>query len=172
MAAAHTKETKRAFSTALKELLRQEPFQKISIADICGYCNKNRKCFYYYYKDKYDLANITFDEEFPYLLSKPQKYDFGNTIVDLCRHLSENKSYYKRLLETDCQNSFSEHLRQRLRGYFSGCSIGDDIFACDFWADAVFYSIKEWLLSRESTPFSLYCDRLLACIRNNTYKTH
>ncbi len=167
-----TNHTKREFSTALKELLRQEPFQKISIADICGYCNKNRKSFYYYYKDKYDLANITFDEEFPFLTTKPQRDDFGNTITELCRYLHENRGYYKKLLEADCQNSFSDHFRLRLRGYFSGCSIVDDLFACDFWADAVFFSIKDWLLSRDGAPFSLYCDQLLQCVRTNTYKAH
>lgn len=164
--------TKREFSTALKELLRQEPFQKISIADICGHCNKNRKSFYYYYKDKYDLANITFDEEFPFLRECATAAELGNTIRELCRYLYENRSYYKRLLEADCQNSFSDHLRIELREYFSSCIAGSDLFACSFLADAVYFSIKEWILSKQSTHFSLYCDQLLQCVRSNTYKAH
>ena len=56
--------TKRALCTALKELMEEEPFQKISVADICARCDMNRKSFYYHFRDKYDLVNWIFDTEF------------------------------------------------------------------------------------------------------------
>ena len=43
--------TKRALCTALKELMEEEPFQKISVADICARCDMNRKSFYYHFRD-------------------------------------------------------------------------------------------------------------------------
>ena len=37
--------TKKALAGALKELLNEEPFSKISIGDICERCGMNRKSF-------------------------------------------------------------------------------------------------------------------------------
>ena len=56
--------TKRALAAALKELMEEFPFIKISVADICAKCDINRKTFYYHFKDKYDLVNWIYDTEF------------------------------------------------------------------------------------------------------------
>lgn len=56
--------TKLALSNALKELPTEQPFEKISISDICDRCRMNRKSFYYHFRDKYDLVNWIFDTEF------------------------------------------------------------------------------------------------------------
>ena len=56
--------TKLALSNALKELLAERPFEKISVSDICQKCSMNRKSFYYHFRDKYDLVNWIFDTEF------------------------------------------------------------------------------------------------------------
>lgn len=48
--------TKRALATSLKELMVEQPFDKINVAQICERCNMNRKSFYYHFKDKYDLV--------------------------------------------------------------------------------------------------------------------
>lgn len=55
--------TKRALASALKELMNEVPFKKISVADICEKCDMNRKSFYYHFRDKYDLVNWIFDTE-------------------------------------------------------------------------------------------------------------
>ena len=56
--------TKRALASALKELMEDSPFSKISVSDICQACDMNRKSFYYHFKDKYELVNWIFNEEF------------------------------------------------------------------------------------------------------------
>ena len=40
--------TKNALANALKSLLEEMPFQKISVSDICARCDMNRKSFYYH----------------------------------------------------------------------------------------------------------------------------
>ena len=54
---------KRALAIALKELMREKPLVKISIADIVGRCGMNRQSFYYHFRDKYDLVNWIFYTE-------------------------------------------------------------------------------------------------------------
>ena len=54
--------TKQAFADALRKLLEQKPFAKISVSHICEECGMNRKSFYYHFKDKYDLVNWIFDD--------------------------------------------------------------------------------------------------------------
>ena len=55
--------TKRALAAAMKELMEQMPFSKISVSDIAEQCGMNRKSFYYHFKEvlepsiKYFLAS-------------------------------------------------------------------------------------------------------------------
>lgn len=42
--------TKKALAMAMKELMEQIPFSKISVSDICEKCGMNRKSFYYHLK--------------------------------------------------------------------------------------------------------------------------
>ena len=56
--------TKSALARALKRLMAEKDFQKISVTDICEKCGMNRKSFYYHFKDKYDLMNWIFYTEF------------------------------------------------------------------------------------------------------------
>ena len=44
--------TKRSLASALKELMEEMPFAKITVADICEKCGMNRKSFYYHFRDK------------------------------------------------------------------------------------------------------------------------
>ena len=56
--------TKQALAEAMKTLLIQRPFRKVSVGDICEVCGMSRKSFYYHFKDKYDLLNWIFQTEF------------------------------------------------------------------------------------------------------------
>lgn len=55
--------TKKAFSTAFKNLLLKKPFSKITISELIRECNLNRKTFYYHFDDIYDLMAWTIEEE-------------------------------------------------------------------------------------------------------------
>ncbi len=48
--------TKLALEASLKKLLRQKPFDKITIADLTEDCGISRMAFYYHFKDIYDLV--------------------------------------------------------------------------------------------------------------------
>ena len=86
--------TKKALVNALKELMEEKAFEKISVKDICEKCTMNRKSFYYHFKDKYDLVNWIFDTEFLSIAHKtpdPGIWDFLN---DICPFFYENRDFY------------------------------------------------------------------------------
>lgn len=116
--------TKQALAGALKELIEQQSFEKISVSDICEGCGMNRKSFYYHFKDKYDLVNWIFDTEFVEL---NQNYDLEThllsqsfderwqSIAVICHYFYENRTFYRRVLKVDGQNSFASHFREFIR---------------------------------------------------------
>lgn len=106
--------TKRALAAALKELMEEFPFIKISVADICAKCDINRKTFYYHFKDKYDLVNWIYDTEFMEAIRRKSYTSGWEFLEDLCDYLYANKTFYRRVLKVKGQNSFSEHFRELL----------------------------------------------------------
>ena len=41
--------TKQALAAALKSLMREMPFERVSVSHICQKCNMNRQSFYYHF---------------------------------------------------------------------------------------------------------------------------
>ena len=44
-------QTKKALTDALKKLMSQKAFSKITVSEIIRMCNVNRKTFYYHFED-------------------------------------------------------------------------------------------------------------------------
>ena len=106
--------TKRALAAALRELMNEIPFEKISIAQICEKCEMNRKSFYYHFKDKYDLVNWIFDTEFIAVANQNPQDTGWAFLSDLCHYLYDNRAFYRKALKISGQNSFSDHFREML----------------------------------------------------------
>lgn len=51
-----TLQTKRAFSKALKELLRKKPLDKVTVKQLLTLTNRTRPTFYYHFEDIPDLV--------------------------------------------------------------------------------------------------------------------
>ena len=75
--------SRKTLSFALTELMKTESFQKISISDICDLCNMNRKSFYYHFKDKYDLVNWIFDNEFIAAVQRERDKDVWEFMLEI-----------------------------------------------------------------------------------------
>lgn len=65
--------TKKAIYYALKELLKKQPFNKITVNDIARQCNINRQTFYYHFIDKEDLIEWICKEEMGSILNTKNK---------------------------------------------------------------------------------------------------
>lgn len=155
--------TKLALSNALKELLEERSFEKISVSDICERCHMNRKSFYYHFKDKYDLVNWIFDTEFVEVNQANAMYaqnesfafdDRWKNIEIICDYFYENRSFYRRVLKVDGQNSFVSHFREFIRPLFRlrvEALLGvEDVpeMVYDFVLDGVICVVERWLLDK------------------------
>ncbi|QQZ61193.1 TetR/AcrR family transcriptional regulator C-terminal domain-containing protein [Paenibacillus sonchi] len=54
--------TKYALATAVKELMKTTPLDKITVSEIVAHCGTTRQTLYRNFKDKYDLVNWYFDK--------------------------------------------------------------------------------------------------------------
>jgi len=152
--------TKKALSSAMKELMMDCPMEKIKINDIVERCNMNRQSFYYHFKDKYDLVNWIFYTEFiADIVDSPEKAGW-ELIEKMCEFFYNNKKFYTNALKVRGQNSFSEYfvevihpiIHTQISDYIIDESNYD--FYATFYADAIRVAITRWLIggTKESPP--------------------
>lgn len=173
---ADSNNTKKALATSLKGLMEEKPFEKISISEICERCGMNRKSFYYHFKDKYDLVNWIFDTEFLAVAKKKQYGDSTEVMYDICRFFYENRSFYRRALCIQGQNSFSDHFRKLMYDFFAGqvdTIIGVPLmqeFQINFFVDAFVMVFQRWILEYTSMTPETFMEQLEICIKYITEK--
>ena len=167
--------TKQALASALKELVAERPFEKISVSDICDRCRMNRKSFYYHFRDKYDLANWIFDTEFIELsqtnatqvISENMAFDDRwSTLLSICRYFYDNRVFYRRILMVEGQNSLSSHFREliapmlrlRMEELLGLEDIPDMVYV--FFADGFLCTMERWLLDKNCIPAEEFLQNL------------
>jgi probable dihydroxyacetone kinase regulator len=165
--------TKKALAMAMKELMEQIPFSKISVSDICEKCGMNRKSFYYHFKDKYDLVNWIFDVEF-FQAVHVRDYNLPNWswrfLEDSCQYFYENQSFYRKALQIEGQNSFVEHFRETLKPLLKMVVkniLADpqyEEFCINFYSDAFIAALERWLSEKECTEPELFIKMLQSSI--------
>lgn len=151
--------TKQALANALKELMEETSFKRITVSDICERCNMNRKSFYYHFRDKYDLVNWIFDTEVLVFLqdrdsdrSWDERWSF---LEKACRYFDDNRIFYHKVLQFKGQDSFSDHLREFMRPLLleriedATGSRNVPSIAVDFIVDGLACAFERWLLSKE-----------------------
>lgn len=160
--------TKKALANALKELMEEMPFKKISVSDICEKCAMNRKSFYYHFRDKYDLVNWIFDTEFFALLQERDPGKRWEFVEKACQYFYDNRSFYCKVLNVRGQDCFSEHfrefmhplLRERIKEIVGSNSIPD--MYVTFFADGIACAFERWLLDKNCMP----PDEFIAAIKH------
>lgn len=168
--------TKKALAAALKELMEEKSFEKISVGDICDRCNMNRKSFYYHFKDKYDLVNWIFDTEF---IDGAYKKTYENTwelFEDICQFFYDNRLFYRRALRIKGQNSFSDHFRELLipiisdgLSEISGTKPIQE-FQINFFADAYVMAIQRWILEYTDMQPEEFLAQIKVCMKYLTVR--
>ena len=148
--------TKSALAKALKQLVIEKQFEKIGIAEICDICDMNRKSFYYHFRDKYELVIWIFEQEFSQIYKNQKVISIWDTTALLCSYFYENKSFYKKRLKVNGQNSFADYfaalcsdaLKERLKWHLDGITITD--MNVKTYTDFFVFSIYVWLTSHDT----------------------
>jgi probable dihydroxyacetone kinase regulator len=152
--------TKKALANAMKVLMEQRPFSKISVGDICALCKMNRKSFYYHFKDKYDLVNWIYYTEFVTTVqTQAHGFEDGMKLMSaLCGYFYQNRHFYMNALEVTGQNSFRDYFRDMLKPVVQGNLSGilssheNAEFFAVFYTDAFLFAIIRWLTETPCRP--------------------
>lgn len=168
--------TKKALAAALRELMDEMSFSKITVSNICDKCNMNRKSFYYHFKDKYDLVNWIFYTEFIGIVKGKEYNDGFVFLLDICEYFEQNRRFYRKVLKYDGQNSFFEYFQELLmpavEKYIEGIFNEDEnnAFYTEFFADAFVNAIKKWLLDMNAVSAGQFVSLMKSCIYGTAKK--
>ncbi len=108
-------ETKLQMAQALKRLIKDRPFSKITVQDIVSACNINRNTFYYHFENNYDLLSFAYELEVQNIseafrnanASLPEGMDFVLDYIDAniqlcqCAYESLGEQQLKIIFEKD-----------------------------------------------------------------------
>ncbi len=109
-------ETKLQMAEALKNLIKDRPFSKITVQDIVTECNINRNTFYYHFENNYDLLCFTYEQEVQNIVDSfhkanatiPQALDFVLDYID--KNIPLCKCAYESLGEQQLKIIFEKDL--------------------------------------------------------------
>ena len=166
---ASSEQTKRALAQALKELMAQKPFNKISIRDITDRCGMYRQNFYYHFEDAYDLLRWLIQEEAISLLrSHEGAMLWQDGLLQLFQYLDENRDFcicalesvgrdhIRRFVEADIYAIIHRTIDKIGGELGAGCGDADVELMTHFYVVAFAGIAEDWLLGRiERTPREL-----------------
>ena len=103
--------SKAMIAQGMKDLLKTQPLENISIGDLARHCQISRSTIYYHFKDKYDIVSWIFHSEIQAVVcTNKQVGAWTENLLDMCLYLQRNREFYIRVLRDIGQNSFTECL--------------------------------------------------------------
>ena len=110
---------KNTFAASGMSLLQTCPFDKLTILQICNHSGLGRQTFYNHFKDKYDLVNWIYDSRAAEIFSAFElDLDWSAVVCKIFIHFLEHKKYYRNIIKSNAQNSFSNYLVEHTRQYY------------------------------------------------------
>ena len=163
-----------ALETALKDIMRQTPFERITVSDITNRCQLNRQTFYYHFADKYALLGQIYKQEIFDPFTDGLTFENWNThLLQMFETMAADAALYKNaVLHAD--DEFRRFLFQSAATLFrdavaklnlrSGLQIGEEEqhFIADFFAYGITGTVLDWVRGgMRKTP-----DQLAAQLRH------
>ena len=145
--------TKSCLRAALIELLKEEPFENITIKAICERASVNRSTFYTYYTCPRDLI----DEIENDILSKLPDYNpaghrpFIETFQPFMQYIKDNGDSFRILLSSSVDSSFGEQIMRAVMDKYDEFAVLDDKeemrFRFIFAVNGCVGVVREWINS-------------------------
>lgn len=147
--------TKERLSIALKDLLRKNAMEKITVSDITAKCGMGRQSFYYHFRDKYALLEWIIQNDLEtYLSACPRPEDWHIYTLQLLRHILEDKRFYMRVVGSQNELFFHQYSSlleyQILRIYLDDENKDENIegrirFAARFFSYGFAGAMVQWI---------------------------
>ena len=103
--------TKKAIAYTFKDLLKEKPFNKITINDIANKCNINRQTFYYHFQDIKDLVEWICIEEVDNLLERKNEYEkWEDKFLLIFQIMKEEEIFVKNIYHSVSQEVLRDNL--------------------------------------------------------------
>lgn len=135
----------------MRKLLRQQPFSKITIEELCKLAHISRRSFYRYFPDKYSLLAATYKECFFSKIQMSPDSLFWELFQEVCRQIYAEKEFFRHAFEVKGQNGFWEEARKILTPYMKKdypANIHGDVMFNFFVAhtiDMLFELVEQWI---------------------------
>lgn len=141
---------KSSIAEAMKSLVREKSIENISVIDICERGNVNRRTFYRYFSDKFEVIEWIHYSDFLQRLRMPSEsslFYYMSAAVDL---IVEDREYYINALKYKGQNSFRQYCSYHLSKF-----VYPDLRKC-FQSDDMYYLYVGHSIEMTFDFFELY----------------
>ncbi len=101
--------TQDAIALQVKELLRKRPIDKISVTTICDNIGIDRKTFYRYFKDKYDVIDWIYYHDFFKDMQPQPEWNIWDYFTEITKQLHTDPTFYANAFKIKGQNSFRDY---------------------------------------------------------------
>lgn len=147
--------TKDVIFRTFLDLLREKPFDKITIRNIVETANINRNTFYYYYSDIYELLEEIFTMEMKeltgnhntgfrwligFLKMLETSYENKSIINNICS--SRSYEYFETYMFKSCRIILSDYVHDECRS----SELNEDVleFIISFYMNGITGALSEW----------------------------
>lgn len=154
--------TKKSLAEALKQAMKKKPFRKITVSELIGVCNINRKTFYYHFDDIYALLKWMFEQEaievvkhFNLLVDYEEAITFIMDYIDEndyilnCAYDSIGRDELKRFFYADFLELVNSVIDQAERIFDKKLNESYKEFLSNFYMEALAGMLIEWIKDRE-----------------------
>ena len=171
--------TKKKLAAALKELMKNSTFDKITVSDITEKCNVHRQTFYYHFQDRYELLDWIFLKEIiePFTENISSE-NIQEKFFNLFETMSTEKKFYQNALKTnsdDLTKYISKVASDQLVDIFrniskeSGLENGedeDDVLMAEFFGYGLCGVVMNWAVRGMKEPPKSMTERLDRLFKN------
>lgn len=101
--------TQNTIALQTKQLLRTKPIDKISVTTICENSGIDRKTFYRYFKDKYDVIDWIYYHDFFEDMAPQPEWNIWDYFSEITRQFYTDREFYANAFRYKGQNSFRDY---------------------------------------------------------------
>jgi AcrR family transcriptional regulator len=169
--------TRKVLADSLVELMRDKPFTKITVKELCEKADINRATFYSHYRSQHDLLRQIEDETISYfedMLKKNEnrrsKREVQEMLEEMFNFIAGNSDSFKILLSENGDTNFQQKVLRRfmrqgqVMKYFSEMSVSPETQA--YWyayvVNGAIGLIQHWLKNNMAIPVSELAKIVLA----------